>query len=277
MTNNYQAVLEKARREFAEKNCLEMARFSGAGLSLYAPLSWREFTVPLLGRLYRVLWPTGEVFQYGTNKEASLPTSILLLHYLSQSKGSPAHGRWIPFNQLWGGSSFFNAYRKRALEPLADFFRKAARPLPAAAGAPPQRPPGQGAGNLPVHSPAPPAPPGPPGLRRRGGPFPGDHPLRRRGQRIPAHGRPGGPGGAVHRPHAALGPGADRQKQSIKVKIGQNNLRKPGPAGQSGGPGCRRQGNIGITHDKHGRRPSPMGRSETAAPGDRHRQRLNCI
>ncbi|HOB86114.1 MAG TPA: DUF3786 domain-containing protein [Bacillota bacterium] len=124
MTNNYQAVLEKARREFAEKNCLEMARFSGAGLSLYAPLSWREFTVPLLGRLYRVLWPTGEVFQYGTNKEASLPTSILLLHYLSQSKGSPAHGRWIPFNQLWGGSSFFNAYRKRALEPLADFFGK---------------------------------------------------------------------------------------------------------------------------------------------------------
>lgn len=124
MEDNYTAVLEGARREFAGKNTLDMARLSGAALSLYPPLSWREFTLPCLGRIYRIPWPTGEVTQYATGKAAPTGVSLVLLHYLVKAGGKPPAGRWIPFNQLWGGGTYFPAFKKRALDPLADYFGK---------------------------------------------------------------------------------------------------------------------------------------------------------
>ncbi len=122
MQDNYEAVLEQARRQFAEKNTMEMARSSGAALSLYPPLSWREFTLPYLGRVYRILWPTGEVLSYNTNKAAPTATALILLHYLAGASGKPPQGKWLPFSQLWGGSSYNAAFVKRALKPLTEFF-----------------------------------------------------------------------------------------------------------------------------------------------------------
>ncbi|HOL18053.1 MAG TPA: DUF3786 domain-containing protein [Bacillota bacterium] len=122
MRDNYEAVLEQARQQFAEKNTLEMARSSGAALSIYPPLSWREFVLPYLGRIYRILWPTGEVLSYNTNQAAPTATALILLHYLTGAPGKPPQGKWLPFNRLWGGSSYSAAFSKRALNPLAEFF-----------------------------------------------------------------------------------------------------------------------------------------------------------
>ncbi|HHX86881.1 MAG TPA: DUF3786 domain-containing protein [Firmicutes bacterium] len=122
MTNGYRTALEEARRELAQKNTMDMARLSGAALSLYPPLSWREFTVPFLGRVYQIPWPTGEVFLYANRKKASEGVSLILLQYLINSTGNPPAGKWISFNHLWGGNSYFPAFAKRALEPLAEYF-----------------------------------------------------------------------------------------------------------------------------------------------------------
>ena len=122
MKDNYTVVLEESRRAFAQKNTMDMARASGAAFSFYPPLSWREYLVPYLGRAYQVVWPTGEVLLYPTKKEASTSTAIILVHYLTKANGKPPAGKWLPFSQLWGGGSYNAAFRKRALDPLADFF-----------------------------------------------------------------------------------------------------------------------------------------------------------
>lgn len=124
MKDNYGAALEQARREFAQKNTLEMARASGAAFSFYPPVSWREFALPFLGRVYRVTWPGGEVRLFNTNKEASTAVSLIALHYLVKAGGKPPAGKWLPFRRLWGGDTFNPAFRKRALDPLADFYGK---------------------------------------------------------------------------------------------------------------------------------------------------------
>jgi len=99
-----------------------MARVSGSAFTFYPPLSWREYALPYLGRIYRVFWPTGEVLSYANNKEVSSDTAIILLHYLSNSTGKAPAGRWIPFNHLSDGGNYNSAFVKRAQEPLIDYF-----------------------------------------------------------------------------------------------------------------------------------------------------------
>ncbi len=122
MANEYQTALEKARRELSQKNTVDMARASGVALSFYPPLSWREFTVPFLGRAYQITWPSGEVFLYSNRKQAAEGVALILLHYLIKSSGKPPTGKWIPFKYLQEGSNYYPAFSKRALKPLSDFY-----------------------------------------------------------------------------------------------------------------------------------------------------------
>ena len=122
MKDNYEVALEQARQAFAQKNSMEMARGSGAAFSFYPPLSWREYALPYLGRVYRVLWPTGEVLSYNTGQATPTGTTLILLHYLVNAGGKPQAGTWLPFNQLWGGGSYSLAFKKRTEGLLADFF-----------------------------------------------------------------------------------------------------------------------------------------------------------
>ncbi len=122
MSNGYRAALEEARHELAQRNTLDMARTSGAALSLYPPLSWREFTLPFLGRAYQIPWPAGEVLLYTSRQQSSEGVSLILLHYLTKSSGEPPAGKWIAFNHLPEGNIYFSALKKRALDPLVNFF-----------------------------------------------------------------------------------------------------------------------------------------------------------
>lgn len=124
VSDNYSAVLEQARRDFAAVNSLEMARFSGAALTLYPPVSWREFTLPYLGRVYRIGWPNGEVLSQGTGQEAPTATAIILLHYLAKAGGKPSAGKWTPFRHLRGGDTFSTTFHKSCPAPLEEFFGK---------------------------------------------------------------------------------------------------------------------------------------------------------
>lgn len=122
MTNGYRNALEEARRELGQKNTMDMARFSGAALSLNPPLSWREYTLPFLGRVYQIPWPSGEVCLFANRQPASDGVSLILLHYLARATGLPPTGKLIPFNHLQEGNNYFPAFKRRALAPLAEFF-----------------------------------------------------------------------------------------------------------------------------------------------------------
>ncbi len=126
MTNNYQAVLELARKAFSEKDPAAMAQNGAAALYYYPPLSLRQIIIPYLGQFYRVNWPTGDISSYGHQENASLPASIVILHYLSRSsdgKEAPT-GKWITFKELWGGQSFQAAFESRAVKPLGRSFHQ---------------------------------------------------------------------------------------------------------------------------------------------------------
>ncbi|NMA92307.1 MAG: DUF3786 domain-containing protein [Firmicutes bacterium] len=124
MSNGFGAALKEVRRELAQKNTMELARFSGAALSLYPPLSWREFTIPFLSRIYQVSWPSGEVLLYNNRKQTTEGVSLILLHYLVNSTGKPPSGNWLRFSHLPGGNRYYPAFKKRALDPLVGYFGK---------------------------------------------------------------------------------------------------------------------------------------------------------
>ncbi len=124
MNDNYSRVLESARFTFAQKDPREMASRGAAAFLNYPPLSVRYLVIPYLGRIYRISWPQGEVLEHGTFREASFPTSLIILHYLTRATGQPPQGKWLSFKELWGGQSFNAAYEQRALKSLASFFHK---------------------------------------------------------------------------------------------------------------------------------------------------------
>ncbi len=68
-----------------------------------------------------VKFPQGEV----TGPQASeIPVweRILVLHYLGGDAVAPAHTDWIGFQQVPSGGFYFDAFRRRAHEPLANVF-----------------------------------------------------------------------------------------------------------------------------------------------------------
>ncbi len=126
MSDNYREVLEKARREFAEKEPSEMACRTASCYQFYPPLSIRRLLLPYLGRFYSVSWPDGSVHRWGTGaeEEVSFSTSLILLHYPTSSSGQAPLGKWLSFKELWGGRSYFAAFEKRAQQRLAHFFHR---------------------------------------------------------------------------------------------------------------------------------------------------------
>ena len=95
------------------------------------------FEVPVLGRLYRVGFPGGEVTAGDPlpgPQGAPLPVppapagdhlltiSILLLHYLTLARGTPKTGEWIAFRELPGGEIYNTPFTNRLIRPMAGRF-----------------------------------------------------------------------------------------------------------------------------------------------------------
>lgn len=80
----------------------------------------QKFTVRFLADNYEIDSANKKVFSLSCNAIAPEHVGILVLHYLIQRlKGLSSHtGEWISFNQLPGGSGYYEAFRKRAIEPI---------------------------------------------------------------------------------------------------------------------------------------------------------------
>jgi hypothetical protein len=75
-----------------------------------------------LNEQYRITVPAGEIALEGSDVEVALRDKILILHYFTGAKGTPAAGKLIAYKQLLGGVSYFPAFSGRAIAPLVRGF-----------------------------------------------------------------------------------------------------------------------------------------------------------
>ncbi len=105
-----------ARIDDIEQQC----RNSGAKYQVVA--SERVIIVDYLNQPYQITLPDVEISMKDSEEAVPLRDKILLLHYLTQAKGTPTSGEVISYKELPEGTSYFPTFSKRAIKPLVDCF-----------------------------------------------------------------------------------------------------------------------------------------------------------
>jgi len=81
-----------------------------------------EIVINYLNQPYHIMIPDGKILLEDIGVEATLRDKILILHYFTGAKGTPATGKLIAYKQLPGGVSYFPAFSQRAIVPLVKNF-----------------------------------------------------------------------------------------------------------------------------------------------------------
>jgi hypothetical protein len=95
----------------------EQCRKSGAKY-----VGTNEIAINYLSQPYHITVTNCRVLLRDTGTEASLRDKILILHYFTLAKGTPATGKLITYKQLQGGVNYFPAFSQRAIGPLVKNF-----------------------------------------------------------------------------------------------------------------------------------------------------------
>jgi hypothetical protein len=83
-----------------------------------------EIVIDYLNQPYHVMIPNCKILLEEGGTEAPLRDKILILHYFTGAKDTPATGKLIAYKQLPGGVSYFPAFSQRAIAPLVKNFGK---------------------------------------------------------------------------------------------------------------------------------------------------------
>jgi len=83
-----------------------------------------EIALGYLNQSYRIVIPDCKISLEESGAEVPLRDKILILHYFTGAKGTPATGKSIAYKQLLGGISYFCAFSQRAIAPLVKNFGK---------------------------------------------------------------------------------------------------------------------------------------------------------
>lgn len=111
------AVAKLAEIEDIEKQCRRCgARFLK---------SEQKISLDYLNRTYLIGYPQAEVTRQDNEGDVSLVDKILLLHYVTQAKGTPLSGELISFKELSEAAGYFPTFYKRAIKPLVTYFGNA--------------------------------------------------------------------------------------------------------------------------------------------------------
>ena len=117
--SNYQLVYEGACREFALYDPQEMAKKNGAE---YDPAK-KEFTLLYLNKEYLISYPEGRIALKDTGEETLTDEDkIMLIHYLYQATNTELTKNWVPYRELKGSGSYYGAFVRYGITPLAEFF-----------------------------------------------------------------------------------------------------------------------------------------------------------
>jgi hypothetical protein len=126
--HGYELSYKLAREQLAKSSDIqEQCRKSGARY-----VGPNEIVINYLNKPYRIILPKdisschcqADVISRSNLVEVPLKDKILILHYFTEAKGTPATGKLITYKQLPGGVSYFPAFSQRAIAPLVNHFGK---------------------------------------------------------------------------------------------------------------------------------------------------------
>ncbi len=115
--DDYQQARDLAASELASQDLAEIARRTG-----FQMIDPGQLRVPFLTRTYRVSHPEF-VFADDADPTAQVPLQeqVLLLHYAQRSRPRLA-AQWIAYREIPGAGFYFDAFVKRAVDPLKKMF-----------------------------------------------------------------------------------------------------------------------------------------------------------
>jgi hypothetical protein len=105
-----------AKIDDIEQQCLK----SGARYQLVN--SKKVIILEYLNQSYQITLPEIEISQKDSEEAVPLRDKILILHYLTQAKGTPVSNRMVAYKELPEGANYFPTFFKRAIKPLVDHF-----------------------------------------------------------------------------------------------------------------------------------------------------------
>jgi hypothetical protein len=119
--DNYQVAFDLACEQLRYSDVAERCAKSGA---VFEKSGGEEGLIKLLflNQTCEIRTPRMEIGYAGSEEEVPIWAKILIIHYLNRSKGLPLSGQWVTFRQVPGGSGYYPAYVKRALNPLVKAF-----------------------------------------------------------------------------------------------------------------------------------------------------------
>ncbi len=119
----YNLAFKLAGKQLAKLDDVEQqCRKSGARYQIVD--SQPVIIVEYLNRSYQVTLPDVTLSLVDSQEEIPIRDKILILHYLTQAKGTPLANEVIAYKQLPEGSHYFPTFYKRAIKPLTDHFGK---------------------------------------------------------------------------------------------------------------------------------------------------------
>ncbi len=84
--------------------------------------SQKIILIKYLTQSYRITLPNVEISLVGSEEKVPLRDRILILHYLTSAKGTPATNKLITYNELPEGIIYFPTFFKRTIESLLAHF-----------------------------------------------------------------------------------------------------------------------------------------------------------
>jgi hypothetical protein len=78
--------------------------------------------ITYLNRPYLVTIPNGEILSGDKKENIPIKDQILILHYLTQAKGTPFTNKVITYGQIEGGKFYVPTFIQRNIDPLLKCF-----------------------------------------------------------------------------------------------------------------------------------------------------------
>ncbi|TRZ52581.1 MAG: DUF3786 domain-containing protein, partial [Dehalococcoidia bacterium] len=116
----YRQAYKLACEELGKVDIEEQCRKSG---TRYVVIDSQELAiVDYLNQSYQITFPHIEVSLVDGGAEIPTKDKVLILHYLTQAKGTPIANKFITFKEFPEGANYFPTFSKRSIEPLIKHF-----------------------------------------------------------------------------------------------------------------------------------------------------------
>jgi hypothetical protein len=118
----YKFAYEIVSQKLTDVNLEQQCRNSDAEYKIID--SHTVITIDYLNRRYRIRLPDIDISLADSDEEVPIKDKILLLHYITQAKGTPIANKSIAYKELPEGVSYFRTFHKRAIKPIVDHFSR---------------------------------------------------------------------------------------------------------------------------------------------------------